>query len=140
MSRYTEIASVVYYKIKHANGFQNIILIYNVMYIKAPWLMGKLCSGENAYISSGHISLTFDLATAQDECAAACDARVDCFHANLYFGTHADCYLRGQNCGVFQSHPNYYLYQKGKSNFIMCPMLSRYIKVLTNMTGFTNPF
>ena len=96
------------------------------MCTKAPWLMGKLCSGENAYISSGHISVTFDLATAQDECAAACDARVDCFHANLYFGTHADCYLRGQNCGAFQSHPNYYLYQKGKSKLIMCPMLSHY--------------
>ena len=96
------------------------------MYITAPWLMGKSCSGENAYISSGHISVTFDLPTAQDECAAACDARVDCFHANLYFGTHADCYLRGQNCGVFQSHPNYYLYQKGKSKLIICPMLKSY--------------
>ena len=102
--------------------------------------MGKLCSGADAYISSGHIIVTFDLATAQDECAAACDARVDCFHANLYFGTHADCYLRGQNCGAFQSHPNYYLYQKGKSNFIMCPMLSRYYEiVLTNVIEFHQP-
>ncbi len=52
---------------------------------------------------------------AKQKCASGCNARVDCFFADLYYTSNKQtCYLKGSDCGSWQSnaHSAYHLYQK----------------------------
>ena len=79
------------------------------------WIQGHKCPHNNIGTHfQGQNGYNLDL--AKSTCQAACDARDDCFFADLYYETHSQtCYLRGSGCGDWQStmHGAYQLYIKG---------------------------
>jgi len=54
------------------------------------------------------------LEEAKTRCALGCDSREDCMFAELYYTDMATCYLRGSECGDWETnmHPDYHLYRK----------------------------
>ena len=79
------------------------------------WEPGKHCPGgwiETVFTGA----LGYDLITAQEKCAAACNERSDCFFADLFWDTNwHTCYLKDNGCGDWQTneHPSYHIYIKG---------------------------
>ena len=79
------------------------------------WIQGHKCPRGNIG-TEFQGNLGYNLEEAKQKCASACDARADCFFADLYYTSNKQtCYLRGSNCGSWQTskHPAYHLYKKG---------------------------
>ena len=80
------------------------------------WIEGHKCPFDGIQtVFGGYLGYT--LSVAKRICRSACDARDDCYFADLYYQeTYQTCYLRGRRCGDWQNntHNAYHLYIKGR--------------------------
>ena len=83
-------------------------------FLDGSWIQGHSCpQGQLSTHFEGNLG--YNLKEAKQKCALGCNTRIDCFFADLYYtSSKQTCYLRGSNCGSWQTstHWAYHLYQK----------------------------